>query len=219
MDKAEQFFKLGCLSHKIADAATLRTFIRSWAASAFGADQRVVNPLFNSVPMANQKTYQWTHQPLRYTTQFCDKEVEALAALVWKRARNASRITLWFSSRPAAFYQNVNIRNRVVPPVPNESVGNFVGGGGGEGKGFNNSAVRPKGFCLNCKTLQILGGGEPMWVSSAVPTCNNMVILVDAEDGDGRVLGEIDIRRHEVFECDQELLLYASFKPNVWETG
>ncbi|KAM1828328.1 hypothetical protein ACFX14_021299 [Malus domestica] len=28
-----------------------------------------------------------------------------------------------------------------------------------------------------------------MWVSSAVPTCNNMVILVDAEDGDGRVLG------------------------------
>ncbi|KAM2636450.1 hypothetical protein EV1_021079 [Malus domestica] len=96
MDKAEQFFKLGCLSHKIADAATLRTFIRSWAASAFGADQRVVNPLFNSVPMANQKTYQWTHQP------------------------------------PAAFYQNVNIRNRVVPPVPNESVGNFVGGGGGK---------------------------------------------------------------------------------------
>ncbi|KAB2619789.1 BAHD acyltransferase [Pyrus ussuriensis x Pyrus communis] len=285
-----------CLSHKIADAATLSTFIRSWAASASGADQRVVNPLFDSVPMAppkdisvdppsvEMKVYKSVTKRFvfhgskiaalkaKVANNFVENptRVEALAALIWKCARKASRVTLGFSSRPSAFYQNVNIRNKIVPPVPNGSVGNFVGSfiarseEGAETdlrgliaelrKGIEQFTSKAKRVPLS-EDISVIsepqmaaigllsrddmdfyvctswcrfelyeaadfGWGKPMWVSSAVPTCNNMVILVDAEGGDGI---ECWIRLNEdemkVFECDQELLSYAAFNPSVWKTG
>ncbi|KAM2214373.1 hypothetical protein ACFXTI_021126 [Malus domestica] len=100
-----------CLSHKIADAAALSTFIRSWAATGSGfGDERVVIPLYNSVAMATPKdisvdppademiphksvTKRYVFhgskiaaQKARVANNFVENptEVEALAALIWK---------------------------------------------------------------------------------------------------------------------------------------
>lgn len=300
------YFKCGamaigmCLSHKIADAATLTTFIKTWAAAASGiGDESVVVPLFNAVSMMPLKDISIAppaieiKQHKSVTKRFVfhsskiaalkaevtnnsvsaevehPTKVETLAALIWKCAMKASRANLGISTRPSALYQNVNMRSRVLPPVPNESIGNFVGSfiartSEAETELHGLVAELRKGilqFCKNAKSVPLtedisvilkpqieaigllcrddvdfyactswcrfqvyeaadFGWGKPMWVTSANPTCKNMVILLDTKDGDGiECLVRLTEEDMKVFVCDQELLAYASLNPSVFKTG
>lgn len=285
-----------CLSHKIADAATLNTFIRSWATTASGIGQNVV-PIFNAVSIIPHKDISMTPpavENLKFkehksvTKRFVfngskiaalkakaasasveqPTKVETVTALIWKCATKASRTNSESSSRLSALYQNVNIRNRTVPPVPNDSAGNFVGSfiaktEEAEAELHGLVAELRKGieeFCKKTKRLPVredilvicenrmeaigmltrddmdfyvctswcrfplyeaadFGWGKPMWVSSAIPTAKNMVLLVDTKGGDGIEswvrLSEEDMK---LFESDQELLAYASWNPSITST-
>ncbi|PRQ40042.1 putative vinorine synthase [Rosa chinensis] len=144
-----------CLSHKIADAATLSTFIRSWANNASGIGQKV-DPIFNAMLITPPRDISMTPSDLENlkirehksaTKRFVfngskivvlrakapsvsvkqPTKMERVAALIWKCAMKASRTNFGSSSRLSSLYQNVNIQNRIVPPLPNNSVGKFVG--------------------------------------------------------------------------------------------
>ncbi|CAN6553865.1 unnamed protein product [Malus baccata var. baccata] len=52
--------------------------------------------------------------------------VEAVSALIWKCAMEASRSNSE-SPRPSMFHQGVNLRKRFVPPLPENLAGNIVG--------------------------------------------------------------------------------------------
>ncbi|KAB2601947.1 BAHD acyltransferase [Pyrus ussuriensis x Pyrus communis] len=52
--------------------------------------------------------------------------VEVVSALIWKSATKASRSNLG-KQRPSFFYQDVNLRKRVVPPLPENLARNVVG--------------------------------------------------------------------------------------------
>jgi hypothetical protein len=195
-------------------------------------------------------------------------KVETVAALIWKCAMKASRTNSGSSSRLSALFQNVNIRNRTVPPVPNDSAGNFVGSfiaktEDAEAELHGLVAELRKGieeFCTKAIRLTVsedilvicetrmeaigmltrddmdfyvctswcrfplyeaadFGWGKPMWMSSAIPTAKNMVLLVDTKGGDGIEswvqLSEEDMK---LFESDQELLAYASRNPSITST-
>ncbi|PQM42317.1 BAHD acyltransferase [Prunus yedoensis var. nudiflora] len=266
------YFKCGamaigiCLSHKIADAATLTTFIKTWAATASGiGDESVVVPLFNAVSMMPLKDISIAPPAVeikqhKSVTKSCpDLEM----------CNEGLKGQFGISTRPSALYQNVNIRSRVLPPVPNESIGNFVGSfiartSEAETELHGLVAELRKGilqFCKNAKRVPLFedisvilqpqieaigllcrddvdfyactswcrfqvyeaadfGWGKPMWVTSANPTCKNMVIFLDTKDGDGiECLVRLTEEDMKVFECDQELLAYASLNPSVFKTG
>ncbi|KAM5569049.1 BAHD acyltransferase [Rosa sericea] len=293
------YFKCGgiglgiCLSHKIADAATLSTFIRSWANTASGLGQTVC-PIFNTVSITPPRDISMTPPALENLKNRDDKsvtkrfvfngskiaalktkapsmsvkqatKVETVAALIWKCAMKASRTNFGSSSRLSALYQNVNIRNRTVPPLPNDSVGNFIGSfiaraEDSEAELHGLVAELRKGieeFCKKAKRLPLsedisvicepqmealrmltsddmdlyactswcrfplyeaadFGWGKPIWVSSGIPPAKNMVFLMDTKGGDGIEswvrLSQEDMK---LFECDQELLAYASLNPSI----
>ncbi|KAK9178488.1 hypothetical protein WN943_027679 [Citrus x changshan-huyou] len=53
--------------------------------------------------------------------------VEAITALIWKCTRTASRSNHGGSPRPSLLLQGANFRTELVPPLPDNSVGNCVG--------------------------------------------------------------------------------------------
>ncbi|KAF5208118.1 Vinorine synthase-like [Thalictrum thalictroides] len=62
------------------------------------------------------------------------------------------------------------------------------------------------------------GWGNPIWVTSINLILNNTVTLMDTKTGEGIeawvTLDELDMAR---FECEQELLAFASANPSAYE--
>ncbi|KAM7523107.1 hypothetical protein LguiA_013009 [Lonicera macranthoides] len=143
-----------CISHKIADVSTLCTFIRGWAAMSRGA-QKLVGPIFNSsslFPPGDSTDYTrqpknpaiWSSGERPVTKRFVfsalaiDKlkaklakedlsavqttRVEAVSALIWKCCIAAKELK--HGTISAAFH-TVNVRGRVVPPLPEATFGNI----------------------------------------------------------------------------------------------
>ncbi|KAI4307567.1 hypothetical protein L6164_030738 [Bauhinia variegata] len=141
--------------HKFGDASTISTFVKCWSAIAFGdmaesmlpkyvvgtalhpsGDSSIVLPpiqiklspkcvtrryVFEESKLAELKT------KIASTTELKPTRVEAVTALIWKCANTASRTNLGSNTRPYLMSQSVNIRKRVSPSLPENSVGNFIG--------------------------------------------------------------------------------------------
>ncbi|CAK7332405.1 unnamed protein product [Dovyalis caffra] len=142
-----------CISHKVADPVTFSTFIKAWAAAAFRSGGDTVLPFFNAssvFPPQNLSLTKPAAVELMHDkcvtkrlvfdaskiaalqakavseSVTCPTRVEAVTALIWKCAMNASRSNsehLRFS----ILSQSVNLRQRMVPPLPEHTVGNLVG--------------------------------------------------------------------------------------------
>ncbi|EEF47536.1 BAHD acyltransferase At5g47980 [Ricinus communis] len=140
-----------CISHKLADARTVCTFIQGWAAAALGTDHEAVRPKFNvssifppqnlpselAVKLNEEKCVTKRYvfhasgiatlkdkaasESVRHPTR-----VEAVTALIWKCAMKASRSN---SKQPkmSVLAQSVNIRKKLVPPLSEYSIGNLMG--------------------------------------------------------------------------------------------
>ncbi|XP_048134318.1 BAHD acyltransferase At5g47980-like [Rhodamnia argentea] len=144
-----------CVSHKIADASTLSTFIKAWsAASAELLGNVIVDiefpPLDTAsarfppqvelaamsptvvLPKARCVTRRYVLDPAKITPLAASEavpeptQVEAVVALVWKCVARASRTN--DPRRPSLLSQAVNLRGRLAEPLPETTVGNFVGG-------------------------------------------------------------------------------------------
>ncbi|KAJ4710925.1 Transferase [Melia azedarach] len=141
-----------CLSHKIADAATLSTFVKGWAAASLGSGQAVFR-LYDPSALLPPREFSSLMLPdVNFTKDKCvikrfvfdaakiaalqtisastgvqqPTREEAVTALIWKCATNASRSNSGYS-KLSVLSQCVNIREKIVPPLPDNSVGNLVG--------------------------------------------------------------------------------------------
>ncbi|KAL3728645.1 hypothetical protein ACJRO7_033255 [Eucalyptus globulus] len=142
-----------CLSHKIADATTLRTFIKGWSAAAFLGEVSAgieIPPLDTAsaqfpplaelaatspvvvLPKVRCRTRRYVFDPTEITPLAASEAVpeptriEAVVALVWRCVARASRKN--DPGRQSLLSQAVNLRGRLPEPLPETTVGNFVGG-------------------------------------------------------------------------------------------
>ena len=139
-----------CFSHKIADGATAGSFLNSWAEIARG-HRNIVSPQMEAAlvfPPRNIEIFDMTHGMVGHknivTRRFIFNEaslsslrdklgdfnpthVEAVTALIWKSAMEATKA----SSREHSTLQvsmvthAVNIRNRMSPPLSKHMLGNL----------------------------------------------------------------------------------------------
>jgi hypothetical protein len=141
------------LSHKVADAATVTTFIKCWAATARRSSTEVViSPVFMGasifpqmdlpIPMLPLDLIQGESVMKRFVfeapkiTALKAKaisasvpdptRVESVTALIWKCAMSASRSNLGVP-RKSVLSLSVNMRKRLVPTLPDNYGGNYVG--------------------------------------------------------------------------------------------
>ncbi|XP_050209221.1 stemmadenine O-acetyltransferase-like [Mercurialis annua] len=141
-----------CISHKIADAVTLSSFIKCWSALTANNSADVVSPVFVgasifppteiSIPSnqaiqpmeSNCITSRFLFTPSKIadlrakmvgTTVPNPTRVEVVSALLWKTAMSSARSKFWYS-RASMFSISLNMRNRLLPPLPENSAGLFV---------------------------------------------------------------------------------------------
>lgn len=142
------------ISHKIADGVTLAAFMKAWSDMALGSPCTVVPdfsaassrfPPRENIPVGSY-TINETSQKIvgkRFVvdaSKIADLKakvvsanvpqptrVEAVTALVWKCAVAASRSRFGGSPRPYALMGAVNMRSRLVPPLPKYCFGNATG--------------------------------------------------------------------------------------------
>ncbi|KAJ4705930.1 Vinorine synthase-like [Melia azedarach] len=151
------FFKCGgvaigiCTSHKLVDGCSVSIFVKSWAATALDSVE-VVLPEYvtESVFPPDESLLHGPHvdaSGVGYVTKRFvfdaskiaelrakvasasvpkPTRIEALTALIWKCAMTVSRSNRGFS-RLSMISQAMNLRRMVVPPLPDNSVGNIVG--------------------------------------------------------------------------------------------
>ncbi|KAL3497721.1 hypothetical protein ACH5RR_040453 [Cinchona calisaya] len=140
-----------CISHKVSDACALYGFINDWTAVAHGEKvspiflaQKIFSSLNNGqttvpeikIEKANGITRRFSFDPSKLidlkallrdnsgTLQINPSRVEVVTALLYKCAVAASTAKTG-TSRPSWLFQVVNLRPRVVPPLPENSIGNF----------------------------------------------------------------------------------------------
>ncbi|XP_059442996.1 stemmadenine O-acetyltransferase-like [Corylus avellana] len=134
-----------CFSHRIADGASATTFLGAWSATSRGeSDEDHVCPKFDVATYFPPKDLPWGMGDIKVTKEkivtrrlVFDKSsiaalkekasstrVEAVSALIWKRLIAINK------SKPAPAIVHVavhavNLRPRMVPPLPTHSFGNL----------------------------------------------------------------------------------------------
>ncbi|KAM0064862.1 putative vinorine synthase [Helianthus debilis subsp. tardiflorus] len=146
------------VSHKIFDGHTFCTFMKAWAVAVRGSPEAISpsfvaseifpnNPclvhgslssklwstkilstkrfMFDSTALALLKA-----QPVAFPNSINGPtRMEATTAVVWKAvAKAASKVRPFGPQSPHVLLSAVNFRRRAVPPLPNDSVGNLIGG-------------------------------------------------------------------------------------------
>ncbi|XP_068328001.1 stemmadenine O-acetyltransferase-like [Pyrus communis] len=142
-----------CLSHKIADGATLSSFLDAWATRSRGISENIT-PSLNSATMfpprdkeifmpsnlikrENIVTKRFVFDAsslaklkVKASKGLCADDraptrVEALTALLCKSSMNAKNGTLGKGRPSMAISHVVNLRERMAPPLPEHSFGNI----------------------------------------------------------------------------------------------
>ncbi|KAJ1392446.1 Transferase [Sesbania bispinosa] len=191
--------------------------------------------------------------------------VEVVIALIYKCVVSALGLT----ANNTTWRVVVNLRKRMVPPLPEKSVGNlvlsffasnmekreielhdvvsrtreglfefcekyvknfgdvsFVSGFLNRATSTSTSVSSPQekktslfftSWCRLGMYETDFGWGKPIWVTTCGCPVRNTIILLDTKDGDG-VEAVVNMEGNDMarFECDVELLQYASLNPNQW---
>ncbi|KAF2309552.1 hypothetical protein GH714_003792 [Hevea brasiliensis] len=137
-----------CVSHKVADGATMASFLNAWSATARGSDEKLAPNLDSAVlfppkgiDIIKQSDIIRNEKIVTRRFEFDGKNlanlkakivngnptrVEAVTALIWKSAMETARINSGKDMLPASIATHlVNIRERTNPPLPRHSLGNL----------------------------------------------------------------------------------------------
>ncbi|KAJ1401996.1 Transferase [Sesbania bispinosa] len=146
--------------------------------------------------------------------------VEVVIALIYKCVVSALRLD---NNTPLVVA--ANLRSRMVPPLPEKSIGNWVWSfpvlreKAGETELHELVTKMREGlseFCdKNVKKLPTyevdFGWGKPIWVTTVCSPVRNSVILMDTKSGNGiEALVNMEEQDLAILECDEKLLQYAS---------
>ncbi|VVB01211.1 unnamed protein product [Arabis nemorensis] len=141
--------------------------------------------------------------------------VEAISALLWRCARNASRSNKVLP-RPTLMFQAMDLRLRI--PSTRDMIGNL------QTSLLLKKEVKPDidlytmtSWCRKPFYKVDFGWGSPVWLGSASHSENMVLVaLIDSKDGDG-VEAWINLPEQDmtVFLHDQDLLAYAVLNPPV----
>ncbi|QDP16941.2 hypothetical protein Tsubulata_042465 [Turnera subulata] len=141
-----------CVTHKIADAATLSTFIKCWGGTALKSKDVVIPAFMGDCIFPQMDLSFLKPTSLELIQRECvmkrfvfdgskigmlkakaasekvpePTRVEAVSALIWKCAISASRSSLGLE-RKSLWSLSVNMRKRLTPQLPENSAGNCVG--------------------------------------------------------------------------------------------
>ncbi|MED6171748.1 hypothetical protein PIB30_043627 [Stylosanthes scabra] len=280
-----------CVSHKLGDISTLVNFVNHWAAvTTHHQDQKKPLPssplldagvsLFpqGNLPIYREKPYfalpksvckrfvfeaskiealKAMAGPIHHPTRF-----QAVAALICKCAVSALGLN---PNSPLLSSITVNLRKRIDPAVPSNTIGNMVSffiissfqrdqlpelvskmkegmirsemqfkkyGGKHKDLDFIVEALKREsdapppeamkfpliGLSSWCRFSMYdadFGWGKPIWIAS-ITNFKNGVVFMDARDGKGmEVIVNMEEQHMTRFECNQELLQYASLDPSV----
>ncbi|EXB82420.1 Deacetylvindoline O-acetyltransferase [Morus notabilis] len=284
-----------CMSHKLSDAATLVSFINCWASTARNAGRDVSFPVLNVASLFPRGDLPLFPEAVHWKGNYASRRfvfeaekinslkavisekvenptrVEAVTALLYKSAIKASRAVVSNAKTSShLLVQQVNMRTRMVPELPETSVGSlswffpvlwgsiemddqsfFVGlvsrmreaftklcssfadKFGGEDwflemleilkeyKGLlsrsDQVVYRFSSWCRFPVYEADFGWGKPVWVTSVGTVDKNVIILMDHGKNGGGIEAFVTLEEDEmfVFECDQELLAFASCNPSV----
>ncbi|KAK9117448.1 hypothetical protein Sjap_016395 [Stephania japonica] len=143
-----------CISHKVADASALGTFVNGWSCSARGDCEAVIAPHFelatlfpwrDTFDIEQESDYDHDHEKDKkiVTKRFVfnasdlamlrDKarnvesptRVEVVSALIWKRFMESNRSKTRPTSKPYAVFHALNLRKRRAPPLAEHGFGNM----------------------------------------------------------------------------------------------
>ncbi|XP_065851266.1 stemmadenine O-acetyltransferase-like [Euphorbia lathyris] len=143
-----------CVSHKIADAASLSYFLQAWAATTTGIDQTLAPRLDSAVLFPPRglnliKPSDLIRNEKVVTRRFIFERknlanlkskigngngnvnvnptrVEAVTVLIWKSAMEVVRVNSGKNTLPSSIITHqVNFRERMNPPLPGNSLGNL----------------------------------------------------------------------------------------------
>lgn len=135
-----------CFSHKIVDGATLATFLNAWSGAAIGSGDEMITPRLDTALLFPPKESYNTVKEMpsgvigedktvtrRFVfdakglsllrekfanTQPKPTRVEAVTSFIWKSAMAVTR-------KPSVVTHVVNIRGKMKPPLPENSLGNL----------------------------------------------------------------------------------------------
>ncbi|KAL6190516.1 hypothetical protein ACLB2K_036910 [Fragaria x ananassa] len=130
-----------CMAHKIGDAATLVNFVNDWAAKASNSGKHVspllcVPPIFPRgdiplMPESSPKKGKCSSRRFVFDAPkiaalkaiVADRvqkptKVEVVSGLLYKCAISAANASSSGTTRPALLIPNVNLRSRMIPPLP-----------------------------------------------------------------------------------------------------
>ncbi|KAL3497724.1 hypothetical protein ACH5RR_040456 [Cinchona calisaya] len=110
------------MSHKVNDACALYGFINDWTAVARG--EKITLLLGSFILIVELAILEALVRDDSRTLQNNPSRVEVVTALLYKCAMAASTAKTSMS-RSSSLSQVVNLRPRVVPPLPQNSIGNF----------------------------------------------------------------------------------------------
>ncbi|KAL5543772.1 hypothetical protein UlMin_007556 [Ulmus minor] len=139
-----------CFEHRFGDMSSEVTFLKNWIAIARGFDQELELdiPIFNGAsflppidlpplpavdnPIERRKTTRLVFESSKIAAlkklsgQEHLSRVEVVLALILKSAITATRsISSSSSTAQSVIFQSVNLRKRLVPPLPENSIGNL----------------------------------------------------------------------------------------------
>ncbi|XP_034694202.1 stemmadenine O-acetyltransferase-like [Vitis riparia] len=135
------------VSHKVSDLHGISAFLNDWATMARKSGEEIsaeLTPFFppgDSLSMPEAKLYKGSLVKKRFVFEAVKlgalkamatqsgvenpTRVEVVAALIYRCAVAASKVSSG-SLKPSVLLQTVNMRKRIVPPLPEKSFGNMV---------------------------------------------------------------------------------------------
>ncbi|KAE9610496.1 hypothetical protein Lal_00029628 [Lupinus albus] len=289
-----------CMSHKVADVSTLFNFVNDWATlNKISSEGQFIFPIYvvdagaSVFPQGNLAVlpgFKFVKQNNTVTRRFVfeGSKIESLKAMVVssssQKVTNPTRIQVVIAllykcvvsalisiPKNAPFRVSTNLRKRMVPPLPEKSIGNFVWSFYPSNQSMHNKEPQLHELVTNIreglyefcdknvknfgdvsfvyeflkkapslpqkkeaildmekKTMFLFtswcrypmyevdfGWGKPIWVTTSDCPMKNTIVLMDTRDGKGiEALVNLEDKDMAMFECDVELLHYASLSPN-----